>query len=522
MTQPLSRYPRRVQFGLALLTLGFLIHDSGGAETAAVPRESSVAVYASGNVSEEALISWRQYLKVKGQQASREEAIEDLVVIRVLAKRLPDSNAEIAAKVSRGLEQIKRTVARSRVRQAIRQEVQVTDAEIRQAMAASPDLYHQPSRWRLSNIFRRMESKADEAQWMIAKSEMESIRAQIVEGAPFEDLAKRSSDSQTRLRGGDLGFVSLDRLDPVVAEAVRVLEVGDLSPVIASKEGLTLLLCTAYLPARKTPVEEVRKRIDRQLRKQRFDENLAALEAKFNQPTQGISLSDNQNSSDSQEKESPLLGQSYVQEAERRGLLEQDSVRNEIAYRELELRAQISANHWTEQHLVIPQEEKLKKRYLDRQEPITSPEAWQVRAIVVPKKAELGRDYLDSLRRKGEELARQGGEWSKVISSLAPHASTRDFGWLTSDQLWTLGRNVDHGVRKLNVGDWSALIQQNSTLYLFELQAKREKRPLSFEEARPHLEAADLAAQRRRLGKILRAEIVAEQAIDFGIPMGDE
>ncbi|MDA8018988.1 MAG: hypothetical protein MPN21_16225, partial [Thermoanaerobaculia bacterium] len=125
----------------------------------------------------------------------------------------------------------------------------------------------------------------------------------------------------------------------------------------------------------------------------------------------------------------------------------------------------------------------------------------------------LGRDYFERLRLLGEELAGGSGDLSEVVEDLGPSAELVDFGWLGADQLWGLGRNVEHAALSLRVGQISELVQEGPKLYLLELVALRTKRDLSDEESRETGRAALLAASRRRAGKDLRLQILAKRQV---------
>ena len=68
------------------------------------------------------------------------------------------------------------------------------------------------------------------------------VEAQLQSGAKFETLvAKYSADTKTRANGGDLGFVSTDRLKPAVAQAISTLQIGQSSEPIHTASGYEIL-----------------------------------------------------------------------------------------------------------------------------------------------------------------------------------------------------------------------------------------------------------------------------------------
>ena len=74
-----------------------------------------------------------------------------------------------------------------------------------------------------------------------AKKELEEIRQQIVDGEDFEELARQHSDDLSGRDGGDLGWTTGDRLDPIFHDVMNTSEIGELSEVFASAFGWHIL-----------------------------------------------------------------------------------------------------------------------------------------------------------------------------------------------------------------------------------------------------------------------------------------
>lgn len=69
-----------------------------------------------------------------------------------------------------------------------------------------------------------------------------NVEAQLRSGAKFETLAaKFSTDSKSRNKGGDLGFVSSDQLQPDVAQAVSTLDIGAVTKPIHTTYGYEIV-----------------------------------------------------------------------------------------------------------------------------------------------------------------------------------------------------------------------------------------------------------------------------------------
>ena len=73
------------------------------------------------------------------------------------------------------------------------------------------------------------------------KNLAERIKSQIRQGARFANLARYFSQSASALRGGNLGWVREDQLDPALASVVRGLKRGELSAPAKGADGYYIL-----------------------------------------------------------------------------------------------------------------------------------------------------------------------------------------------------------------------------------------------------------------------------------------
>ncbi|MEM8933816.1 MAG: peptidylprolyl isomerase, partial [Acidobacteriota bacterium] len=127
--------------------------------------------------------------------------------------------------------------------------------------------------WRLRNLFLRFGS--DEPS--IARDRLRDLRRRVLDGASFEALAREHSQSETRWRGGLLGNVRLGTFPPTVDEVIRALKPGDVSDVLESADGVTLLYCERILEPITKTAEDVRRQAAHRLHRRHYDRDLAAL-----------------------------------------------------------------------------------------------------------------------------------------------------------------------------------------------------------------------------------------------------
>jgi len=134
----------------------------------------------------------------------------------------------------------------------------------RELYRSDVEAYRTPERVRVRHILLRP-AGCDEAD--ATRQRLEQIRAQIVAGVPFEDLARtHSEDRASAERGGDLGLISRGKTVPAFEEAAfELTEPGQVSGIVETDFGLHLIQLVERQEARQRPFEEVEDNLIKQL-----------------------------------------------------------------------------------------------------------------------------------------------------------------------------------------------------------------------------------------------------------------
>lgn len=112
------------------------------------------------------------------------------------------------------------------------------ESKLRELYEANPERFAPSRRLHLREIFKEKQPGREQE----ARQALEKIRMEIAKGASFEELARRESDSSTRERDGDLGWIDASKpISPRQAEALANLKAGDVSDVIELSDGFQLL-----------------------------------------------------------------------------------------------------------------------------------------------------------------------------------------------------------------------------------------------------------------------------------------
>ncbi len=116
-----------------------------------------------------------------------------------------------------------------------------------------------------------------------AKAKAEDIRAKLVAGADFAEMAKKESDdSGSGIRGGDLGTFGRGQMVPEFEKAAFEAKVGEISPVIRTKYGFHIIKVESH---ETTPFSEARASLEKSLRQKQVQAQLDKLKegAKFDE-----------------------------------------------------------------------------------------------------------------------------------------------------------------------------------------------------------------------------------------------
>lgn len=117
--------------------------------------------------------------------------------------------------------------------------INISDAEVERFLAEGGDMA--AARYHLAHILIALPADPTPQQLRDTQAQAEKVRQQLLDGADFASTAVAVSKGQQALEGGDLGWRNADELPPPFVAAVRNLQPGGISEIIASPSGFHIL-----------------------------------------------------------------------------------------------------------------------------------------------------------------------------------------------------------------------------------------------------------------------------------------
>jgi len=120
--------------------------------------------------------------------------------------------------------------------------------------------FNLPKTYTLHSILLRTDLDGmDQAARDATKARAELVHAQLVAGADFAELARRYSEDLSASKGGDIGAMAANQLDPTLAKAADETGAGKLSAVVETGRGYQIIRVDSIADARQIPFDEAKK-----------------------------------------------------------------------------------------------------------------------------------------------------------------------------------------------------------------------------------------------------------------------
>ena len=233
--------------------------------------DQPIARYDGGTVTRGEYASWLRYIRRDADPERLSQRVAAIALHEVWAAEARAAGLHESADVRMTLFDFENRLLHEKLRQHLAAAIDLSKAELDAAVEARKADFVRPRRVRLYNILRRYPAGTDESTVAAVREEVEAIRARIADGEAFKDVARAESVSQTRFRDGLIGWVRPGQLAPEMETIALALDPGAMSAVLPTEDGFTILWCEEVDAEARPPVAEIRAKVEKSLRKEKFD-----------------------------------------------------------------------------------------------------------------------------------------------------------------------------------------------------------------------------------------------------------
>lgn len=145
-------------------------------------------------------------------------------------------------------------------RAAVQQRVSITPQEINNLVKLIDSNQEVQTEYHLAQILIAADSNASQAELTKAKERADAVLTLLDEGRDFSDLAVRSSSGSAALDGGDMGWMTVNSMPTLFAEAVDGKPTGAIVGPIRSGIGFHILKVQDKRGEQTVEVQEVKAR----------------------------------------------------------------------------------------------------------------------------------------------------------------------------------------------------------------------------------------------------------------------
>lgn len=188
----------------------------------------------------------------KGVDVSDQEVVQAVAEMKKQGERIDSADPDTARNVREQLT-LMRVVDRE-----VRGLIMVADSEMKRYYQEHQERFAYPEEYQLSQILIRSRNP-DELS--IALGRAEALLATLKQGESFEDLALRFSDGANASLGGRLGLVRQGELVPALEQALTTMEVGQITGIVETAEGLHIVRVDDKKPRQFRPFQQVKAEI---------------------------------------------------------------------------------------------------------------------------------------------------------------------------------------------------------------------------------------------------------------------
>lgn len=208
----------------------------------------------------------------------RRSFAEDYLRMKILAMQAAKNGLDKDPVVQAQLKLVRENTLASAQIKRIESGIAITDAELQKEYEATKSSLERAKARHILVAFKGSPAAQEGKKELTeeeAKAKAEQLRARIVGGADFGEVAKaESDDTGSGANGGDLGEFGRGQMVPEFEKAAFETKIGEVSPVFRTQFGYHILQVQSRST---TPLAEVREQIESKLKQEKMQQALEAL-----------------------------------------------------------------------------------------------------------------------------------------------------------------------------------------------------------------------------------------------------
>ena len=218
--------------------------------------------------------------------AGRQELLDQTIKFALMGQEARRLQLDRLPEVARRIKEVTDSIlVQELTRTEVAEKVTVAEEEIAAYYDTHADRFVKQEKIKAALMF--FEAGDDDAA---ARARAQQARARVMAGEDFADVAKAvSEDKRTQRRGGNTGYFSRGRREGAYGKAFEdaafALQTGAVSEVFKAKNGYYIVKVDARKERTQQTLEEVRGRIERQLKQDRqkelFDSYVEQLKQRY-------------------------------------------------------------------------------------------------------------------------------------------------------------------------------------------------------------------------------------------------
>jgi peptidyl-prolyl cis-trans isomerase D len=155
---------------------------------------------------------------------------------------------------------------------------QISDDDLKRLYQSQIDQFRVPNRVHVEHILLFTRGKSTEAEIAEVQKRAEDVLKEVKKGGKFEDLAKKySEDTQTKDKGGDLGWILRGQTVPAFEKAAFETPKGETSGIVKTEYGFHIIKVLDKEEAHVLPLDQVKAQLLVNAKAQKGDDDASKL-----------------------------------------------------------------------------------------------------------------------------------------------------------------------------------------------------------------------------------------------------